>query len=116
HVTVRSRDSRCPSLGLSALTGRVSHGIAFAGERPGSDILGDCVRMVGSIKASGHGAGSATPWQGARAEPAQAYILETIRDPAALCRLEAEWRVLMAAASPRASIYQSFDWAMACAA
>ncbi|HRK17361.1 MAG TPA: GNAT family N-acetyltransferase [Hyphomicrobiaceae bacterium] len=44
----------------------------------------------------------------------QALSLDAIRDPDAIHQLEPEWRALMAAASQKATIYQSYDWAAAC--
>lgn len=47
---------------------------------------------------------------------ASALDLQVIDGPAALGRLEPEWHALMAAAAGKPTIYQSHEWAAACAA
>jgi CelD/BcsL family acetyltransferase involved in cellulose biosynthesis len=71
--------------------------------------------MVGLMRSLGREAGSALPIRRERVEPQQKLVLETIRDRRAIYRLEPEWRALMVKAARRATIYQSFDWAAACA-
>jgi CelD/BcsL family acetyltransferase involved in cellulose biosynthesis len=71
--------------------------------------------MVGSIEAMRRETGAVTPAHTAKGEPEPTFVLQTIRDAGALRALEPEWRALMATASPTAGVYQSFDWAAACA-
>lgn len=71
--------------------------------------------MVGLMRSLGRGASWAPPIPRERVEPPSKLVLETIRDRRAIYRLERDWRALMVSASQRATIYQSFDWAAACA-
>ncbi len=71
--------------------------------------------MVGLRRSLGREASSAISFRRERVEPLPDLALETIRDRRAMYRLESEWRALMITASQSATIYQSFDWAAACA-
>lgn len=64
----------------------------------------------------GREAGSVTLQPRARREPADGLVLEAVRDLDGLHRLAPEWRELMASAGTGAGIYQSYEWAAACAA
>jgi CelD/BcsL family acetyltransferase involved in cellulose biosynthesis len=72
--------------------------------------------MVRLVRSLWHETGATGLVQRARVEPTSALVLEAVRTPEAVRRLAPEWRALWEAASPGASIFQSFEWAAACVA